>query len=169
MANYGSILLDTNYDTRNENIYRLISGYFDNPEVIKTKVANGNSIYMNCVYGLLCNEQRYIVCITEDDDNMPIGTRQRLADIKWVSFQTRTISEKYSNMRPFSYEQKRSPEYMLPILITKREDTHCEYKCEQLDNINITLLNGKKSKYEYQPRGNLVAALETFNTIITLL
>lgn len=166
MANYGSIL-DTSYDPRNENIYSLISGYFDNPELIKTKVSNDNSIYMNCIYGLLCNEQRYIVAIIEED-NMPLGTRQRLSDIKWISFQTRTIAEKYPNMRPFSYEQKRGQNYMLPISIIKREDTHCEYRCDQLGDINITLLNGKKSKYEYQPKGNLVSALETFNTIITL-
>jgi hypothetical protein len=40
------------------------------------------------------------------------------------------------------------------------------YKCDAFPLI-ITLLN-KKTESDYQPRGTIIAALETYSTIITL-
>ena len=122
---------------------------------------------MNRVYGMLCNEQRYIVAVILED-NMPIGTNKKLADLQWKSFQTRTSSEKYQGVRSFVYDQKRNDPYTSQIRLVKRENNNCEYISDTIP-ITITLLVPKgKSMYEYQPKGTIASALETFNTIITI-
>lgn len=163
---YGTVI-DPLYNPFAESTKQLVSSYFDNPEMIKTKSVNGFSIYMNKVYGMLCNESRYIVA-TIQEDGEPMGFVKKLSELNWSSFQTRTSSEKYPNMKNFVYEQKRNMPYISPIKLVKRETNHCEYACENLP-LNVTLIVPKgKSMYEYQAKGTIASALETFNTILTI-
>jgi len=166
MSQYGTIL-DETYNPFIEGAVQVISSYFDNPEMVKTKSANNCAIYMNRVYGMLCNEQRYIVATIPEDREM-IGHVKRLSELQWNSFQTRTSSERYPNVKSFNYEQKKMMPYTTDIFLTKRETNHCEYECDKLP-LNITLIVPKgKSIYEYQARGTIASALETFNTIVTI-
>lgn len=160
---YGTVI-DPMYNPFAEGVKQMIASYFDNPTMVKTKSVNGFSIYMNRVYGMLCNENRYIVAtVQEDGEN--IGFVKRLSELNWSSFQTRTSSEKYPNVSTFVYDPKRNTQ---PIRMVKREATHCEYVCDNVP-LNVTLIVPKgKSMYEYQAKGTIASALETFNTILTI-
>jgi len=166
MSHYGSIL-DETYNPSNEGVYRIFINYFDNPDMIKSKTVNNFSIYMNRVYGMLCNEQRYIVAVVPED-GLQIGNIKKLSTLEWVSFQTRTSSERYEHIRSFVYDQKRNDPYNTPIRLVKRTESHCEYISDNVP-ITLTLIIPKgKSMYEYQPNGTIASALETYNTIITI-
>lgn len=163
--NYGTVI--DSYDPRNEEVYSIICNYFGNPMLTKMKDVNGYSMYIGkpkCMLGL---HNRYIMAIIVQDSS-PLGTVSLLDQLKWTSFQTRTRIEKYK-LEPFNYTPSRNPNN--EIILTERGERHCEYVCTDFP-INVTLIledwEPKQSAHNYQNRGTLSQALETWKTIITL-
>ena len=159
---YGT-LLDI-YDFNKENIYLLINTYFDDPYMFKIKDIEKQSIYATKIQCLLGNVYRYLFVIIDKDIN-PINSRMKLTDLKWVSFQTRTLDDIY-NIPTHTYKPKNNNEFTSLIELTEKKEEHTEYICKQF-GIIITLLHTKKGGYKYQDRGTLCAALETYNTVLT--
>lgn len=168
MANYGELLED--YNPEREEIYTHFVKYFNNPTMTKVKdIQNSSgyfSMYASKVYGLLSNENRYLICITHKN-NFNIGTVEELRTINWVSFQTRRLPDKY-NCLTHSYIAKLEGE--LDTIIT-REDFDkfsSTYRCEKFPSLIVTLLHTEKKPAEsYQNKGKIINSLETFETIIT--
>ena len=63
-------------------------------------------------------------------------TVQLLNQLKWTSFQTRTLIEKFNVGKPFEYTPSRSPSNR--ITLEERGEKHCNYICEDM-NINVTI------------------------------
>lgn len=153
------------YDPTKEVVYNLITEYYDNPKLTKIKDIDNFSIYMAKIDYLLYNEHRYIIAFMIKN-NFQIGTLVDLDDIKWHSFQTRSITDDHKIMT-FQHIPKKLSKFQLRIELTSRDEKQSVYKCINLPNITLTLLHKGNSKYEFTDKGTLISALETWRTIIT--
>ena len=164
MARYGQIIDDTFIPER-DDIYNMFCDYFNNPIMTKIKNEDSLSMYITKTYCLTSMSCRYIISFVQIDTN-PIGSEQPLESLKWVSLQTRTLENKY-NSKSHGYQ----PTLEGPLLakierheITKEAST---YFCETFP-IKVTLLHtNKNTSMSYQQKGNIINALETWETIIT--
>ena len=164
MAQYGQLL--GAYEPEKDSIYKYFDDYFGNPIMSKVKNVGGLSMYMSKLYCLLTNECRYIVAMVKQNSS-PIKTSKALKEMSWVSLQTRTLADKH-DLPPHNYHPvNKGPlqKLITRIQVTEKAST---YHCKDLP-IVVTLLHTKpESKQEYQPRGTIISALETYHTIITL-
>ena len=159
--NYGQ-LLDT-YEPDKEYVFTEFSKYFNNPMLRKIKDVDIFSVYMSKTYCLLTNECRYIVVFVEKDDK-PLDSVEELNVIKWISFQTRTMSDKH-NLPPHNYISTRNTPLMVNITRVNKNKEFSVYSCEKYP-LDVTLLHVKRDD-EYSEKGTLISALETYQTIIT--
>jgi len=162
--NYG-IPID-NLTPEKDPVYDMFIEYFNNPILTKIKHENNFSMYATKTYCLTSTTCRYIIAFVPAD-TLQLGSTNNLSDLKWVSLQTRTLSEKFSNIGTHGYSAEEKGPLMSKIHrvnITKEAST---YKCNDYP-LTITLLHDtKKNSDSYQNSGNIIIALETWNTIIT--
>jgi hypothetical protein len=161
---YGE-LVDEDYNPEHDYIYSLMVKYFNNPTMTKIKNQNQFSMYACKVFGLLSKEHRYIIVFTYLD-NEPIGTYIGLHNIRWINLQTRTLTE---NLPCTTHSYIPTNESPLSVAISRTETTpqSSTYLCKTFPKISVTLLNN--SKRSYQNEGTIVAALETYETIISFI
>ena len=166
MAQYGE-LLDV-YEPDKDTLYSYFDNYFNHPKMEKIKNVGDLSMYMTKNYCLLSNECRYIVVFIIQDYH-PVKTQRSLADLSWVSLQTRTLTDNH-DLSPHDYQPKARGPLQKPLIRTNVTDACSTYRCEG-QPIMVTLLHTKSdnsdSALEYQERGNIISALETYQTIIT--
>jgi len=102
MAHYGK-KFDEDYDPvkeqKQEDVYRIFTNFFHNPKMHKVKETGSSesgkyAIYMIKVDSLLSREYRYLIAIIPDDSYY-VGSVRSLNELKWISFQTRKLSENY--------------------------------------------------------------------------
>ena len=148
-----------------DEMYAHFDDYFNHPTMVKIKDVDSYSVYMSKTYCLLSNECRYIVVFIHTD-SMPTRTQEPLANLRWVSLQTRTLEDKH-DLPPHNYKPRRTTPLNTPIIRTKVDKQCSTYKCEKYP-LTVTLLHGKHGADEYQVRGSIISALETYNTILTL-
>jgi hypothetical protein len=163
MSKYGKII--ENIDINKENIYTVILEYFGDMEMTKIKDENMYSFYYAKIATMLRNGNRYLIAIV-NRDNLPLDSNVPLSSLKWVCFQTR-ISDEYINISKQQYTPKKTDIFNSRIYIKNRTKESSEYGSEKFSNILITLLHVHNIEYEYPNEGTLLAALETFRTIIT--
>ena len=121
---------------------------------------------MTKTYCLLTNECRYIVIFTPQDYD-PVGKKKELKSLSWVSLQTRTLSDKH-DLPPHDYQPRVIGPLNKKIVRIEKTNEASTYKCEGLP-LTVTLLHVKHdTEFEYQQYGNIISALETYHTIITL-
>ena len=162
MAHYGE-LLDI-FEPDKDNMYKEFDKYFNYPIMFKIKNVNNHSVYMTKTVCLLSNECRYIIAILPIDESV-IGSKEKLANLRWISLQTRTLPDKH-DLPSHGYQHKRDGALKASITRTSVSPEASTYKCEVFPLI-VTLLH-KKSDCDYQASGNIISALETYSTIITL-
>jgi hypothetical protein len=164
MATYGKII--ESYEPDKDTMYKVFSEYFNNPTMTKIKNINIFSMYMSKTYCLLSMECRYIIVFVLQDA-FSIGAIEELVTMRWVSLQTRELPDKHT-LPPHSYNAVGKGPLTAIIIRTSVEDNSSTYSCESFP-ITITLLNSvKKNSSVYQDRGTVIAAIETYNTIITI-
>ena len=155
-----------------EEIYNYIIEYYNNPILTKIKNDNLYSMYSCKLYCLLNNQCRYIVLFVPINKDIS-GSTKSLDNLKWISFQTRTlpndIYKKYINndITVHSYEAVNDGPLLAVIKRIKQDKEYSKYNCETLP-IEIILLHTEKNTAEtYQNSGTVIAALETFQTILS--
>lgn len=159
MAHHG-VLLENEF----EDMYQMFATYFNNPIMEKTKDNNNHSFYMCKTYCLLSTMCRYIIAIIPINKE-PIGTQRKLNTLPWVCIQTRTLPNQY-NVSNHSYNASTKSSLNIQIERIKITEESSIYKCDQLP-ISITLLHtNKNTPMSYQNKGTIIAALETYETII---
>lgn len=161
--NYGE-MLDT-FDPNKESLYEAFDTYFNYPTMTKIKDVKDYSVYMSKTYCLLSNECRYIIVFVSND-SMPTRTQERLIKLKWHSLQTRTLPDQHS-LPPHGYQPRRLGVLNVVIRREKVQPEASTYVCDDLP-IMVTLLHTKNGTNDYQDKGTVVSALETYQTIITL-
>lgn len=161
-------LIDTTLDCirdgeKDRLIYPLFVHYYDNIIFTKIKDSDSHSVYMAKIKTHLAKEERYLVCIVRKDESS-IGTQTRLDTLKWDSFQTRTLLGG-PQLQPQYYEVKRGSQLNKQLVMIDMDKFKSVYSCKDLP-LKVTLLHTKQSEYEYPQKGNVISALETFQTII---
>lgn len=147
----------------------MLDAYFNSPILTKVKDisdSSGTPIYSMyaCKLHCLLNRQcRYIIVIIKYDD-LNIGFQCRFAFMNWISFQTRTLDANYQ-IQSHHYQPTKNTPLMKKIKQINQTTEAIEYSCEDLP-IVISLLTTNEQP-SYQQEGSLVAALETFQTVIT--
>lgn len=162
--NYG-IPID-NFTPEKDHIYDMFTEYFNNPALTKIKNENNLSMYITKTYCLTSTTCRYIIVFVPID-NIQLGSINSLSELKWVSLQTRTLSEKFLNVGTHGYSAEEKGPLLSKIHrlnITKEAST---YKCDDHPLIITLLHDTKKNSDSYQNSGNIIIALETWNTIVT--
>lgn len=166
MANYGKLL--DGFSNPKYEIYALVSDYYDNPLMTKVKVEKNFCFYVAKIPTMLLRESRFIIAIVREN-NLPIGSSERLSEIPWDSFQTRTLEEEWK-VKPFSYSSKNEQKYQSPIKLHRRDyDTDIFYYRSDVYPIEIALLSPKNNLPSYPSEGTIKRALETFQTVIVFL
>jgi len=148
-------------------VYELISSYYDDPIMIKIKNVDRDTFAMYAIQlpCLLMNEKRFLIALTLNDQR-PEGTNEKLSDLRWTSFMIRSLNDETLVHLPIHrYSIKRDHRYTIPLQITFRNKEISTYKTE-MGVFLISLLHTKNQEYEYPNEGNLVSALETFQTVI---
>ena len=162
MAQYGEFIDTNNIDRI--LAYTLFFTYFDDPEVSKIKDESIYSIYAARVKTFLAREQRYLFVFVKKDSQV-IGHREKLSNMFWEVLQTRALTDMYE-VPTFKYENKTTDNYNSPIYVSeKRDDMFLYYSHEY--GLDVKLLFAKNQTRPYQDRGNIKAAIETYNTVFS--
>jgi hypothetical protein len=117
------------------------------------------------MYCLLSTEYRYLIVFVEKDGAFPTN-EEKLVNLRWLVLQTRTLSD-YHDISSHDYEAKRGGILNAEIIRSTVKNNVPTYKCEKLP-ITISLLHNLNSSSDYQPKGTVIAALETYQTIVML-
>ena len=161
--NYGEIL--DYYDPDKDNLYDMFTEYFKNPVMTKIKNVDKFSMYISKLYCLLSKECRYLILFVTLDYN-GVSSKQTLDKLRWESLQTRTLTDQYE-IQSHGYEPVAKGPLTAVIERIKVDKEASTYSCSKF-NIIVTLLHTEKNNADvYQKKGTVIAALETYNTIIT--
>ena len=161
MTTYGVVIDD---EIEQTSLLDYFDDYFNHPTLYKIKnIDDKFSLYMVKTYCLLNNQCRYIIMIVPYDTNTHHFPMQ-LRGTNWISLQTRELSENHKipshNYQPSNYAP-------LNKKIDRIEQTEgmSTYICNEYP-LTVKLLQ-KKGMNEFQSKGTLITALETYQTIIT--
>jgi hypothetical protein len=146
------------------SMYDAFTKYFSDPVMTKIKDVEKYTMYMSKTYCLLSTEYRYIIALVPQDINI-IGFKKNLNELKWLSLQTRSLNDNH-NLPQHYYVARRGSILDSEIYRIKTEDKASTYKCDRFPII-ITLLH-TKGKNDYQDKGIIITALETYQTIIVI-
>ena len=156
---------DETYEPINNEKYNILVNIYNNPVLTKTKQDGINSTYMGTTMCMLINECRYLVAVVPNDLN-DIGTQKNLSELYWSNFQTRTLKGKFNCNVCGGNINKDAKTVKLELL--KRTNDYTQY--ESVDKIfKVSLLHTRKDNlYEYPNEGDLISALEMYQTIISI-
>ena len=162
MSKYGHAF-DETFDPSKTKIYNLITSIYNDPELTKTRDDEKSSTYMAKTSCLLINECRYLIATVPKDQNI-IGNKYKLSTLFWTNFQTRTLRGKFNCCSCSSANRLHKS---TSLELSERNEQYTQYKANEY-NVTVSLLHTKKNNlYEYPDRGDIIAALELYQTVIS--
>jgi hypothetical protein len=177
----------TNKNILINEIYSAFNKVYGNLEFTKVRNTKINDIPLSVYYSfidcMLCIEKRYIILIAPID-MLENGQTNKLEDIKWISFQTRTFKEIQIDLKPqplptISFEKLSDQERK--IMKEEFDLTDKKKKNEKVIDrsvyiaknlpLRLDLLHRNKNstEYDYANTVTLIAALETYNCTVNLM
>lgn len=148
-----------------EKVYEAVLSHVGNPPMQKVRQKDQFGIFMVEITSMLLNEKRFMIAMLAHD-NRPIGDVDYLSNLKWTSFQMRTLSEPQSlQIAPHNYIVQRGLSSTIGLQCVSRNTQISTYRADGYP-IMVSLLHTRNHEYEYPNEGNLASALETFQTII---
>ncbi len=163
MAQYGELLVDTNPQI--DLLYGYFDRYFNYPQMIKIKNVDGKSMYICRIKCTIVNTNRYIIVFSPHDPS-PVGTRVALGQLQWFTLHTSTLKEDH-NIPQHVYVPSRNTPLNVTIERTKTTSDGSTYECQSFP-LSIFLVSKTFSENEYNATGNIINALETYSTIVTI-
>ena len=161
MSTYGLVIDE---EIEHDALLDYFDDYFNHPTLYKIKdVEDKYSIYMVKTYCLLNTQCRYISMIVPFDSN-PVHTPLQMRGVKWISLQTRELSENHK-IPSHSYQPSSFTPLNKKIERVEQNEKASIYFCTEYP-LTVKLLQ-KKGINEFQSKGTLISALETYQTIIT--
>jgi len=146
--------------------YEMMDDYFDSPILYKMEEIDDTSIYVIQIKSMLLNEKRYIILFCRKD-NFAIGSGRPMKEIGWYCLQCRTLEkESYETVPKHFFVIKREPRFSLELKLHNRNEKISIYECPKIPFLEISMLHTKNMLYEYPEEGNLLSALETYQTIL---
>jgi len=154
-------------DPFREEWYDLFASYYNDPQMVKIRNQGDYSMYGVRLPCFLLNESRYLIVLCPVDV-YEVHTKRPIRDLRWLSLQARSLHEEgLTHLPTHTYSIKRGRKYEIPLRMIHRTETATTYTTTP-ESIHVALLHTRKNnEYEYSQEGNLVSALETFQTVIT--
>ena len=172
-----------------EYVYKYILEYFS--DITFTKVRNdilkgkSYSIYYAKLQCLVCTEMRYLIAIIPYDMTIN-GNKEKLSNLKWVSFQTILFSEDPEfliqsfdesnpgliklNLKPQAYNVNDNEFTKSIIEIEQRKDDRSIYIARKYPILKIELFNSKNgNKNEYSDKSTIASSLLSFNCVLSFI
>jgi hypothetical protein len=154
------------------NIYRSIANYFGDMKLFKgfdsppDKLGKSYSFYYAKIGCLLCHETNYIVSITEQD-MLPIGNIEKLSNLDWISFQTRTFENPpIKGLTAQSYKGTEDKNFLHDtVRLVKKEKGKWIYEPD-VAPVKVELLDPDNDEV-YSEKGTIKTCLDTFNCVIS--
>jgi len=162
-----------NINLEKHNVYKNISDYYNNPVFVKindTPINKYNvsfSIYYCKIGCMLCIDDRYLIAMVYND-NMPVGNNERLSNLKWISFQTRTLE---SNLKLKSIDISVKPNNFVNSIIELNEVVNNENLNKYiyyLNSLKIELLSNDVD-VSYSSKGTIKSCLESYNCVLSFI
>jgi hypothetical protein len=155
------------------DLYEEVSSYYGNPVMVKVKDAKTSSVTSAGIYAckvecLLCTDKRYIFAIVDMDVAM-VGTEEKLSNLIWNSFQTRTSKEMYKCNRLVMNTQqtaKKGGFLASSISVVKKDTDKWVYKTFE-PTIYIDIL--KNEEENLSEKGTVKGALDTFSCSLNII
>ena len=166
MSQYGE-MIDSGVDLDKINTYDLFVKYFENPllRLIKPIQADMFVVYGCKIKSLLVKDIRYIlVTIPAPKLPSPFPSQLPLEGIEWKCLETRLISDDL-NVPTHKYTQKNVNSV---VNVVSKDDTKFVYSCQDFPSISITLFSTKNQTRQYNDKGTISLALETYQCAINL-
>lgn len=148
-----------------DELYNYITRYFENPQMQKDKDTDTFSIYICQAFAQLAVDRRYLIVIVPRDVVF-IGEKIPLSQLRWDSFQTRTMPSIGKTVPVMRYNSQTShPENATKIHRKHVETDSTLYMCPDFP-IEISMLHYSNQAFAYPEYATLKNALETFQTVI---
>ena len=163
MTEYGYVI-DKDLIEDKRNVYDIFVSYFGNPKLTKIKDNEHHSVYAIKV-NVQLRESRYLLVMCERD-GFTIGTEFNLADLRWVSLQTRSLNQDIP-CNVFNYMPQKKPPFTSRIFLSDRGEKMSTYTSREY-KISLCMLHTENTKFQYPNISTLASALETFQTIIKI-
>ena len=122
------------------------------------------SLYYAKIGCMLCVEDRYIIAVTEQDP-YNIGFQQRLSELNWISFQTRTIEKSPGQLKTQQLKSKSSQIITDKIKSYEKREDRNVYMALNVP-LKVELLYTKDDD-NYSDSGTIQSALDTYNCVLT--
>ena len=159
---YGEVIQNNIYI---EKIYEIFTYYYNNPIMTKMYNYENHGVYYCKIKFMLGLQYRYIIVFVENDTNN-INSKLNLENLKWSSFQARTIKDNY-DIPIYNYVKPKSIPPELLYTITKQDSNKNIYTCSEFP-IEIELLTTDRVSM-YSSEGTIFQSLETYQTIVNLI
>ena len=147
------------------DIHTLIYSYFNNPIMTKLEDKDNKSYYYTKIYAQLLNSYRYLIVITEENDE-PINKRKYLKNINWISLQTRALKKNY-DVPTINYNGSLLDEYFIRVL--NRNKMYTTYTSKDFPNIQIHVLVTSSNIFEYPEEATISNSLEKYQTLLNII
>lgn len=143
----------------------LINAYFAEIVFTKAEVKEEFSLYAAL---LNHGSNKFVIAFVRN--HLAVLREAHLAELQWECLQTRTLARRY-NLKSQSLHFQTTKDTKLPnpmFRAIERKDTYVKYQAEDFP-LELLLINDpkKKGSYQYPQNYNLVAAILSFNAVIT--
>ena len=148
-------------------VYEAIAMYFSPLTFTKIRNEGSYSLYYAVVGSLLSRDSRCCIAIV-DRNSEAEGSKENLENLRWRSFQTRTLPEdKVPHLPSLRYNKKESPIIRSPIHKIASDSYFSEYQVSGIPNLRVQLIHNTKAT-NYTDNATLLSALLTFQCVLTL-
>ena len=149
----------------------ILNEYFKN--LIFTRIpgentaSSGYTIYGAGIQSGLASQKRYVLLFVKSQyATLP---QAKIYELDYDNLQTRQLSQSY-NLRPQNYGGTHPQGYDPLLEVLSRSDKESVYTCPDLPYWTVSLIHDpkKNTKFQYNNKITLSAALSMFNTVITI-
>lgn len=162
------------YDPRRQYVYETIVQYFQNPVLYKIPSRDPDSSSALDMYGIriesfLLKERRFLIVMVQADPQIPHGHARPLSELFWTVLQTRNLTEEEGSLDRLPavrYEIRRDSFEGYALRIESSTDEVTTYRVAPPLPMKIHLLHKKKGRFEYADQGTILAAIETYQTLL---
>jgi carbonic anhydrase len=162
-----------------DGLYKLFIDYYGDANFTKLEHDSEFSTYYCKISCGLINVHKYLI-IKVKADFFTLNTVKKLSELQWESFQTRLLEQNYRLPIHVYTENKRNELMNYIITLTERGENAYLYETSytttlsqsdsnnQIESvpINVLLLPKGKTGFDYQQKGTLLVALNTFHTVV---
>lgn len=137
---------------------------------IPPREETGMDLFAVRVSSMLLKDRRFLFVLAPPDPAIPIGTARPLRSIQWEVLQTRSVmdDDDLAMLPVMKYDLRRNAFKDYRLLMDNGTDDWTSYRVQPTLPIRVHLLHRKKGRHEYSAEGTIVAALETYQTILSL-